>query len=120
MLNTASKSWRLRFSLRTSIALLTITCVLLASWRATKLKGTAKVAETTGRHGHSPGPFVVAVDLSNNIQVTRQYYLWLFGPVVRVPFQRTYPEPDPIILGGVQPHIIIQLEEDEDPLGITN
>ena len=66
------------------------------------MTGVANVAEVTGWQGESPAPFVVAVNLSNNIHVTRQYYIWLFGPVVRVPFKRTYPEPHPV--GSLKPN----------------
>ena len=102
------------------MALLTLVCFYLASWQITKANGIANVAEATGRTAQSPGPFIVTVNISNNIQVTRQYYFWLFGPTMRLPFQREYPEPNPVVMGGVQPLIIIQLDEDEELLGIAD
>ena len=103
-----------------SQALLTVVCFYLAGWQFTKTNGVASLAEVTGWTGWSPSPFVVTVDISNNIHVERQYHHWLFGRSMRLPVHRQFREPNPIVIGGVQPLVIIQPNEEEQLLGIPD
>lgn len=112
--------WRFRYSIRACVALHMAVCVYLACWQITKANGVTSVAKATGRTGRSPAPFVVEVDVSNNVEVTRSYYSWLFGQIMRLPIQCKYPEPTPVVIGGVQPIIIVELDEEEDHLGIVD
>lgn len=112
--------WRLRYSIRACVALHMAVCVYLACWQITEANGIISVAEVTGRTGRSPAPFVVTVDVSNNVEVTRSYYSWLFGQIMRLPIQYKYPEPTPVVIGGVRPIIIVELDEEENHLGIVD
>ena len=86
------KFLRLRFSLRTLLVLVTLVCVYLAAWEATKRYG---VPEFTRRmnpsmetpDASSPMPFIVGVtdvveltdDLGQNSVHMRCHFFWFFG-----------------------------------------
>ena len=118
--NTARKRWwrELHCSLRTLMTILAAVCVYFGSWQLTGDHGVAGVADVTGRTGRAIAPFIVTVSTSNHIQVTQKYQAWFLGPILRLPVQRQFAEPNPVVMGGVQPLIIVQ-PEDENALGVT-
>ena len=109
--------FKLRFSLRALLAFQTFVCLFFGGWELTKDNAIDDVTSRTGQAGDAVAPFVVQTDLSDNFRVHRQYHLWCFGVVLRLPFDRNFPEPNPVILGGVRPRIIIQPDELESTIG---
>lgn len=96
---------RLRFSVRTLVIVLTLVCAYFGAWEATKNRGTIiheweKRAENEPTSAEAILPLVIA---QNEIVVThpkpnstvmtgtRRYYLWLFGPKIRLPYETPHP-----------------------------
>ena len=105
---------RPRFNLRTLAIVVTLVCAYFAAWEATK--GAAK-AQTGKRmdvqifvpgggtkpfihavqNTTAPAPFIISLDLDNcdgsypyysKIEPKpRHYHLWLFGPMIQLPFE---------------------------------
>jgi hypothetical protein len=90
--------FRLRFSIRTLIILVTLVCCYAACWGPTKKWGVVDVY-----HGHPPesanyrnaapvAPLVVSQ--YNNLywerRVTRSYYFWFFGYTAKLPYEREW------------------------------
>ena len=69
-----AKRWRPRFSVRTLAIIVTLVCVYLGLWEATKKWGCSAV----GSFASSPAPFVVADEdpFRYTAEVERVYYLW--------------------------------------------
>jgi len=100
---TTTKRWRLRFSVRTLVVLVTLVCCYVACWGPTKGQGVADAVrhaddefdrwqEATPDIGHvyepntgeALAPLIVRVD---NIHVTR-YYFCFFGCVAKLPYEQ--------------------------------
>jgi hypothetical protein len=86
--------FRPRFSLQTLAIVVTLVCVYFGLWEVTKRYGVPAVAAPKAAFRSSPAPLVVRYqqdpdDLFGDKPV---YYVWLFGPIFRLPFQ---PEPTP-------------------------
>ena len=94
--------WRPRFSVRTLVIFVTLVCAYFGAWEATKKWGCKKVdrlpiqwvgGETSYADfsQRSPAPFIVCGDepftkgWSSGYRTT--YYLWLFGPKIKLPFK---------------------------------
>ena len=106
---SSPKRWRPRFSLRTLVIFVTLVCVYFGAWEVTKrCEDTDKLSfdykYRAFVHGaYSPMPFVVARDESDFIvsdlqdygggnpsysgSGPRRYYLWLVGPLIKLPFE---------------------------------
>ena len=119
-MTTGRNNWsrfRPRFSLRTLFVFVTLVCAYFGAWEATKKYGVPfgpegpapkrdiySIVDST-----SPVAFIVSrqewcVDLDGTNEsrqsIHRHYYLWLFGPMIRLPFEGT---PDSVLSnsGGV-------------------
>src|SRR5688572_2982036 len=96
-----------RFTLRTLAIVVTLICAYFAAWEATKRYGVGPLPRPSGVvaiRAHSPMPLVIVEDQLDgpydNLLVlvaransfpplstgTRHYYLWLFGPQIKLPF----------------------------------
>ncbi len=114
---TTPKRWRPRFSLRTLVIVVTLVCCYAACWGPTKTRGIEDVREYVGkRHrehmrlthrvpgsgtmqfryfqtsGYWPNesvsaPLIVGVNEWSDPR-QRKYYFWLFGYVVKLPYER--------------------------------
>jgi hypothetical protein len=98
------KRWRPWLSLRLVLVLITLFCAALACWRATKKYGIQDVHTYVSKRGigmdassdfplivgvsEIDGPAVVRTIPQRNAVITRRYYIWLFGPVLRLPYER--------------------------------
>lgn len=92
-----------RFSLRSLLIVVTVLCAYLATWMPTATRGVSAVVNgSQGWHAGSPIPLVVGVDQAVEQGVTRRYYVWLLGPVIKLPFE-SQGVPMPTYLGsGIQ------------------
>lgn len=93
------KRWRLRFSVRTVVVVLTLACCYAACWGPTTSLGVFDVIFTTyPQDAEAIAPLLVAADAPGwgPPSVPRQsvgaprrcYYFWFFGTVVKLPFER--------------------------------
>ena len=100
------KPWEPRFSLRTLAIAVTMVCAYFAVWEATKKWGAREGTEVIHRldggilksrpRAYSPMPFIVlgeeevsvmhSPDTGHTI-VRPAYFLWLFGPTIKLPFK---------------------------------
>jgi hypothetical protein len=87
--------FRPRFSVRTLAVVVTLVCAYFGAWAATKRYGVPAVPakfpveEDTGIiAAGSPTPCLVWRDEFRMKEggLRRKYYLWLFGPTVKLPF----------------------------------
>lgn len=104
---------RIRFSLRTLLALVTLAGGYLACWRPTTRHGPRDVWNA----GHIPthiivgnverpappravAPLLIAVDDTTFFEPRRRYYFWFFGYVAKLPYENTlaipFPEDEPL------------------------
>ena len=84
--------------------------LLLGHWNTSTERAIADVGATC--NGWVPtivAPYVLVVEQSDNVSVTKTYYLWCFGRVQKLPFSRKTPDTRGIIL-TVRPHIVVQPE----------
>jgi hypothetical protein len=104
------RSWRPRFSVRTLAIFVTLVCCYFGAWEVTKRYGLRSrdldtpwfTALETDNHGptafsgffcedRSPAPLIVSrVEHDTNFmgfKGCRRYYLWLFGPRIKLPFE---------------------------------
>ena len=106
----SKRSWP-RFSLRFVLLAMTLVCVYLSCWSPTEYFGLRDVENYVFWRGERPNnrrivginataslPLVVGMDRNffvrtgSPLTVSRRcYYLWCFGPVVKLPFERTNP-----------------------------
>ena len=100
-----------RFSLRTLALLVTLVCAYFGAWEATKKYGKAPDMPTSGPQiffgfisddevlmplviGRSEDGTIVGRDEQGDwtVEITSiscyRYYLWLFGPTIKLPFER--------------------------------
>jgi len=90
------KRFRPKFSVRTLVIVVTLICCYAACWGPTKTRGVQDVIHyldqgtipqfhmtriVWGESGTTP--LLVGV----NVNETRYYYLWLFGGIVKLPFE---------------------------------
>ena len=107
-----AKRWRLRFSIRTLVVVVTLVCCYAACWGPTKKWGLRDVPRRAfrGTIGLSSGnaeedaemnekfygsfdaspalPLVVSIDWEYDSPPTRRYYFWFFGYVAKLPYER--------------------------------
>src|SRR6185436_2058202 len=86
--------WRPRFSLRTLLVLVTLTCIYFAAWEVTKRKGVENLAwnDPFSVDFRSPMPFVVLksdYDVFTPIMMThdRIVNVWFFGWTWKTPIR---------------------------------
>jgi hypothetical protein len=88
--------FRLRFSVRTLAIFITLVCAYFGAWEVTKTWGLPTEwpyrdpsTDTNVWIASSPVPFVVRYELkfSPHLPDRSHYYLWLFGPQVKLPFE---------------------------------
>ena len=106
--NTKRRSWRPRFSLRTLTVVVTLVCAYFAAWEATKkfgvpnvstrLRGEDTAIDVEVFDAWSTIPLIIGCDAQYsemgivegrryavNRWVECNYYLWLFGSMVKLP-----------------------------------
>ena len=97
------KRWRHKFSVRTLVILVTLVCCYAACWGPTKSRGLTDVENHVYWGGQSPRgqgrlygantsaslPLIIGTDESG--ENTRGYYFWLFGLVLKLPFEHSVP-----------------------------
>ena len=108
-MTTGRNKWsrfRPRFSLRTLFVFVTLVCAYFGAWEATKrhclsiihndpiVIGKVPVeTQSFVRGANSPAALIVACDEwdlgPSGRSWHRRYYLWLFGPMFRLPFEGT-------------------------------
>jgi hypothetical protein len=88
---------RPRFSLRTLAIVVTLICAYFGAWEATKRYGVQptelEILENEGRwvtpddlgSSYAVIPFVIARE--ERVGYSKRYYLWLLGPLVKLPFE---------------------------------
>ena len=95
-----TRRFRFRFSLRTLFIFMTLVGAYFGAWEVTKLYGLNSSGEVFDYDERSPAPFIIARDevapgskrigrnriLYGDFRY-RRYYLWLFGPRFRLPFE---------------------------------
>ena len=100
--------WRPKFSVRTLVVAVTLLCCYAACWGPTQSRGITDVENHVFWGGQSPRgqarvygvntssslPLIVATDVSSDPpgKDVRAYYLWLFGFVVKMPFEHGFPD----------------------------
>lgn len=114
-----SRHWRYRFSIRTLLVAVTLVCCYFGGWEATKRYAVGPLQNSTV-------PFVVydvfvVHDLKSGSFVYRQrvYYLWTFGPKIRL-FETTFkerPVKPPTATLMITPRIKVT-DEPEEKLGV--
>lgn len=110
-----------RFSVRTLFVMLTLICAYLACWGPTRryaasLEGksplinkpdTAITVAFGPKTAGAPAPLLIYQDeivflkprtININAKRKRIYYLWLFGPTFRIPFESDSNEPMTLII----------------------
>lgn len=100
MPRTDSK-WRPRFSVRFLLLITAVVAVYLAMWQPTRTRGVRVIEQRTGGwNGRAPAPLVILVDEpgGNSGLAERRAYVWLFGPVVRLPYTASARQPSPYYL----------------------
>ena len=106
---TTPKRWRPRFSVRTLVIVVTLVCCYAACWGPTKTRGPGDVQSRVNElvKAWTSGAFRVATDAevvapliiatheshydSTSVTESRRYYLWFFGYVAKLPFERDVP-----------------------------
>jgi hypothetical protein len=95
--------FRPRFSVRTLAIVVTLVCAYFAAWEATKEYGIG-LPTPWDYSSHSPIPLLIveddasdmsyAVSANNTLRTSgpRRYYIWLFGPRIKLPFESTWVE----------------------------
>jgi hypothetical protein len=85
------KRFRPRFTLRTLAIVTTMVCAFFGAWEATKRYGVRNMQlGSVSILGHADSPFPLIVRRCEAIRETQLeygYYLWLFGPKFRLPFE---------------------------------
>ena len=91
--------FRPRFSVRTLAIFVTSVCVYFGAWEATKKYGLPVVLNDEAEQADSPMPLVIREVTSGfylnapyAIHHTSEYYLWLFGPKMKLPIGSTWKE----------------------------
>ena len=105
------KRFHLCFSIKTLAIVVTLVCCYAACWRVTERQGVSDVyhfaASELGEQGHKTAldfqdfmpeflsasantPFLVGLD-TFTARRTHRYYLWFFGYVAKLPYERTLP-----------------------------
>jgi hypothetical protein len=94
--------FRPRFSVRTLAIFVTLVCVYFAAWEATKTSGVIDILPSAPSHENliSPIPLVLSRDVNGERNywrdsntyvsqgyVRRQYFIWLFGPIIKLPYE---------------------------------
>jgi hypothetical protein len=90
-----------RFTLRFLLVVLTLGCVLMAGWKPLRQRAFADVQayelatlDASSNACSSPFPLIIANDgIGSNgdpfgERTTRRYYVWLFGYVIKMPFEK--------------------------------
>ncbi len=91
---------RPRFSVRTLAIFVTLVCVYFGAWEATKRYGPRSISDDVLVLEEPPAPFIVRgylleyqpmTSLSDiRILATRRYYIWLFGPTIKLPYEEEW------------------------------
>lgn len=86
-----AKRWRPRFSVRTLLIFVSLACIYFGCWELTKRQGCGQLPNAS-----SPMPLIIRSDDYRTSGVNmgmvtarvhwpcRNYYLWLFGPKIRI------------------------------------
>ena len=94
------KRWRPRLSVRILLIVITLSCVYLACWGATKNQGVEDVTKHfSGDYppldGSANLPLIVEIDVwdfdpndDDGLRKLRRYYFWFFGYVAKLPYER--------------------------------
>lgn len=94
---TRSRKWW-RFSLRSLLAVTALVCIYFGSWQATQSLGVTAVLRLQPEEGEvisaasAPMPLVVRRYHIYDGPGFTSYYLWLLGPVVRLPYEEDWEE----------------------------
>jgi hypothetical protein len=108
---TNTRRWRPRFTVRSLLIGVTLLCAYAACWGPTKTRGVRDVvrfqarhigfdfqdkdavrfAEVFGFNAAVPLPLIVALT-HPGAPPTRKYYLWLYGYVAKLPYERRFSE----------------------------
>jgi hypothetical protein len=92
-----AKRWRPKFSVRTLVIVVTLVCCYLGLWKTTKSQGVEDVKRHidktyfVGRDYSAVVPLVVSYrgqGPPGMRYVHRHYYLWFFGYVAKLPWER--------------------------------
>ena len=95
-----ARRFRPRFSLRTLFVLVTLVCAYFGAWEATKRYGVRSGNEwpvsspSAAFVWNERSPVALIIERTEGVSTAdaaapthRRYYLWLFGPTFRLPFQ---------------------------------
>ncbi len=101
--------FRLQFSVRALVILVTLGCVYLASWRPTKRYADSLQRSHGSYRDYLKGtqcdratailPLLICQDegefddTGGVILFPRRYYLWFFGPKIKLPFESDWQRP---------------------------
>ncbi|MDP6555710.1 MAG: hypothetical protein QGG71_13660 [Pirellulaceae bacterium] len=102
---TTPKRWRPRFSVRTLAIIITLVCCYAACWVPTKTRGVPDVqgrvlsANQFGKNNNVSAtvPLIVGIEEDGDwsqpwtAPIRRCYYLWFFGYVAKLPYERYTP-----------------------------
>jgi len=85
---------RPKFSVRSLLIVLTLTCVYLSLWSATRSRGVRDVEQRfafIGMPASSPAPLLVGINDEVQsgwyAQEVRTYYVWIFGYTMKLPLE---------------------------------
>ncbi len=102
MTNPNPKRFRTRFSIRTLAILVTLACCYAACWGPTKRQGVQEVksyappiatGERRTQFTRPVAPLLIAVDNSGTERQCRRYYIWFFGCIAELPYERDFKPP---------------------------
>ncbi len=95
--------FRPRFSVRTLAVFVTLVCAYFGAWEATKRYGVPDPDwpcfpppdykhEKIVSYADCPTPFILGrdefyIDSGEHLHFARRYYLWLFGPEFKLPYE---------------------------------
>ena len=133
-----TKRFRLRFSVRTLVVVVTLVCCYFGLWEVTRTCGIRVIPEHDFREVTSPCPFVIvdsgpSIRVRTNLNVVeeerrRHYYFWCFGYVAKLPYKWVPPfrppEGDHFFIptnrppAGALPTVAVDLGVPANPLGI--
>jgi hypothetical protein len=87
----AKRWWLPRFSLRSLASVITLVCAYFAAWSATE-RFAASLDQAGYCAAYSPVPCIlvrfetIQQSAGRRPLFARQYYLWLFGPTIKLPY----------------------------------
>ena len=105
--------------MRSLLGALTLASIYLGGLVVTEKWAITDLMKDRSLHCESPMPFAAVIDEPDqvNYRILRRYYFCCLGWKAPLPYAPICRDRRPLVMGGVIPHVIVQVEE-EDRLGV--